>query len=406
MDTATSMREHRSRKQTQYYPSQNDSLHTMPQSGQGYEPDLPMHFTSAQQRLVLPDFVEIASRAFAEKAKTPSSALTLEKLLAVLPTGVLTLDNQGRVVDANPSAQKLLGSGLEGEYWRDVIQANFDPRVDDGHEVSLISGKRVSLMTRSLDDGNGQLIVITDLTETRELQTQLSRHQRLSAMGQMMSSLAHQIRTPLSAALLHADNLIGRHAGNQQVSGSGQKIIARLHNIERQISDMLIFAKGGVAPVQHTDVESLQRMFTEAAADLCQSYDSDIEWSYCTAQETVHCNIDALVGAFLNLLENAMQASPSFSKVFVEISAQTADTQYSDHSLLIKVIDNGSGIDASKLNNKDQSYQSTKLNGNGLGLEIVKLVCKSHGGDFKFAAVEKGACAEMRIRLDTLRGQR
>jgi two-component system sensor histidine kinase FlrB len=54
------------------------------------------------------------------------------------------------------------------------------------------------------------LVLLNDLTETRRLQDQLARHERLSSLGRMVASLAHQIRTPLSAAMLYASHLAER----------------------------------------------------------------------------------------------------------------------------------------------------------------------------------------------------
>ena len=115
---------------------------------------------------------------------------------------------RGRVQECNPTAIDLLGEPLEGESWLNVIQRVFAPRFDDGHEVSLKDGRRVSIATRSLAGEPGQLIVLTDMTETRALQERLSRHQRLSALGKVSASLAHQIRTPLSAAMLYGEHLV------------------------------------------------------------------------------------------------------------------------------------------------------------------------------------------------------
>ncbi len=320
--------------------------------------------------------------------------LTVAGLLAVLPTGVIILDKQGRVKLTNPAAERLLGSGLLDQYWRDIIAANFDPREDDGHEVSLISGKRVSLMTRSLAEGEGQLIVLNDLSETRELQNQLNRHQRLSAMGQMMSSLAHQIRTPLAAALLHADNLAGLDRNSLQVNKSASKIISRLHNIERQIRDMLVFAKGGCTPTMDLKLETLVVKLKEAAADLESSYARNISWQWVGEAEIINCNPDALQGAFLNLLENAMQASDRNEPINVEIRlAATASGQ--NNRVLIRVINTGADIDAATLKKLEEPFQSTKPNGTGLGLAIVKLVCQSHNGHLRMRSEAGSVCCEM-----------
>ncbi|MFX5472275.1 PAS domain-containing sensor histidine kinase, partial [Acinetobacter baumannii] len=92
---------------------------------------------------------------------------------------------------------------LVGMLWREVIARCFAPREDDGHEISLRDGRRLSIATRSLNGEPGQLILLNDLTDPRRPQEQLARHERLSALGRMVASLAHQIRTPLSAALLY-----------------------------------------------------------------------------------------------------------------------------------------------------------------------------------------------------------
>ena len=70
-----------------------------------------------------------------------------------------------------------------------------------------MDGRRIHIRTLAMADQPGQLILLTDMTETRALQAKLSQHERLSAMGRMVASLAHQIRTPVAAANLYAAHL-------------------------------------------------------------------------------------------------------------------------------------------------------------------------------------------------------
>ena len=91
----------------------------------------------------------------------------LQHLLQVLPTGVVVLDARGFVQQANPVAISMLGEPLTGQRWLDVITRSFRPRSDDGMEVSLHDGRRVQLAITSLQPEPGQLIVLTDLTETQ-----------------------------------------------------------------------------------------------------------------------------------------------------------------------------------------------------------------------------------------------
>ncbi|MFT7259957.1 MAG: two-component system sensor histidine kinase FlrB, partial [Glaciecola sp.] len=126
-----------------------------------------------------------------------NKAKRLNHLLEVMPAGVIVLDQNGHIKQANQQAVELLGEPLEKELWREIILRSFKPQADDGHEVSLRDGRKVKISISPLVEEKGQLIVLTDLTETRELQSRISHLQRLSSLGKMVASLAHQVRTPL-----------------------------------------------------------------------------------------------------------------------------------------------------------------------------------------------------------------
>lgn len=350
---------------------------------------------SLADSLVLPNSMVLPDSKMGGDKFSPG--LSVDSLMEALPSGVVVLDSQGRIQESNPAATQLLGPLTVGQYWRDLISKKFEPRFDDGHEVSLKSGQRVSLTTRSLQVYGGQLIVINDLTETRKLQAQLSRHQRLSSMGKMMSSLAHQIRTPLAAALLHADNLVSRSKSGDNGDKAGRKIISRLRNIERQIRDMLVFAKGGSAETTQIAPSILIEHMQESARDLADHYGADILWSDQGASAELHCNLDGLIGAFLNLLENAFQASDDKPCVTVKICIENDALRQGENFLAIEVIDQGGGIDPAILESLTVAFSTTKANGNGLGLAIVRLVCQSHGGHFSLVDNGNGASAKMLI---------
>ncbi|PRM91026.1 PAS domain-containing sensor histidine kinase, partial [Arcobacter cryaerophilus gv. occultus] len=142
----------------------------------------------------------------AQQQDNPLQSHEVSQLYAIftaLPTGVLLLDGEGRITRANPAALALLGEPLAGQAWRQIIDRCFQPREDDGHEISLRDGRRVQLSTQPLPDQPGQLVFITDLTETRKLQDRCNHIKRVSALGNMAASLAHHILTPLSAAIPH-----------------------------------------------------------------------------------------------------------------------------------------------------------------------------------------------------------
>jgi two-component system sensor histidine kinase FlrB len=302
-------------------------------------------------------------------------ASRLENLLQLLPGGVVVLNSQGQVSHCNPAAIELLGEPLEGQFWRDIIKQRFAPRLDDGHEISLKNGRRVSLATRSLQDEPGQIILLTDQTETRRLQQHLSRHQRLSAMGKMVSSLAHQIRTPLSAAMLYAGQLESSALTPAQSTRFAGKIMSRLHNMERQVKDMLIFARGDAVLDETLSVSALFEEL-QIASEVLLRGGFECHWQNDAGDATLACNRESLIGAMLNLIENALQAAGPQARLL--ISAQLLD----DGLLRLSVLDNGPGIPAPLLEQIKEPFFTTRPQGTGLGLSVAQVVAKAHKGQF------------------------
>lgn len=355
--------------------------------------DLSDAYELLQERVTqLTHEVEQANRQrLQEISEKERIASRLENLLQLLPGGVVVLNSQGQVTHCNPAAIDLLGEPLEGQFWRDVIKQRFAPRLDDGHEISLKNGRRVSLATRSLQDEPGQIILLTDQTETRRLQQHLSRHQRLSAMGKMVSSLAHQIRTPLSAAMLYAGQLESAPLTPAQSARFAGKIMSRLHNMERQVKDMLIFARGDAVL---DEIMSVDALFEELqiASEVLLRGGFECQWQNAAGAVALSCNRESLIGALLNLIENALQAAGP--KACLQIRAEALDASH----LRLYVQDNGPGIARELLEQIKEPFFTTRPQGTGLGLSVAQVVAKAHKGQFFIESecapsVETGTCA-------------
>ena len=85
-----------------------------------------------------------------------------QQLFASMPVGVLLLNAEGVVVMANPVADFLFDLPLIGRSWGEVVTLSFRPQKDDGHEISMASGRRVRVETASLGDAPGQLLILVD----------------------------------------------------------------------------------------------------------------------------------------------------------------------------------------------------------------------------------------------------
>ena len=308
-----------------------------------------------------------------------------QQVLEVMPSGVIFLDPMGVVCEANPEAYRLLGEPLEGERWFSVIQRAFDPQEDDGHEVSLRNGRKVKLAISASD--SGQLIFITDMTETRLLQSRISEMQRLSSLGKMVASLAHQVRTPLSSAMLYASNLSAPNLNSQTRQRFQAKLVDRLHDLEKQVNDMLLFAKGGDNKV--VDLFSLEELLNEL--------DNLVEAQVVTNQVDfiIDCddeglmllgNANALASALGNLITNAIQMSGKQCRVALSCVRQ-------EEVIHLSVVDNGPGIDADMQAKILEPFFTTRKQGTGLGLAVVQMVASAHKGSLSVESeLGKGAC--------------
>lgn len=341
----------------------------------------------------------VADLRLQELAEKEQIANRLENLLNFLPGGVVVLDCSGRISECNSAALDLLGQPLDGQLWRDVIARSFSPRQDDGHEVSLRDGRRISIATRNLGV-NGQIILLTDQTETRRLQSELSRSERFSALGKMMSALAHQIRTPLTAAMLYAGHLCNSKLDDEKRQQFSEKICNRLNNIERQVQDMLVFAKGELPLKDFITVKELQQAFAEAMEVPLMTTESICLWRNECEEKVIQCNREALIGALLNLVNNAIQAverNASLRITFAVAHGKALNKNLNENTqLLIAVCDTGPGVAAELLPQLGELFVTTKAQGTGLGLAVVKAVAHAHHGSFNLqSTLGQGTCASL-----------
>jgi two-component system sensor histidine kinase FlrB len=333
----------------------------------------------------------VSAQRMQELAEKERLAHRLQSLLDLLPGGVIVIDGQGVVREANPVARNLLGQPLVGMLWRQVIARNFAPREDDGHEISLKDGRRLSIATRSLHAEPGQLVLLTDLTETRRLQDQLSRHERLSALGRMVASLAHQIRTPLSAALLYASHLTEQVLPVEQQQRFAGRLKERLHELEHQVRDMLIFARGELPLPDRLAPAALFDALRSAAEP--HVLGMQVRWQCDSRMGDLLCNRDTLVGSVLNLIENAIQAGGREARLKIHLYQR-------DETLRLCISDNGPGIDNTTLARLGEPFFTTKTTGTGLGLAVVKAVARAHQGDVQLRSRPgRGTCAILTLPL-------
>ena len=313
-------------------------------------------------------------------AVKPQIPLSEWDILSSLPTALVIVNSQGRIVWLNPTAEAMLGYGLLGSLWLDVILRAFVPRADDGHEVSLADGRRVHVAIATLDSLPGILVSLSDITATRDYETAKENEKRLVSIGTMTAQLAHQIRTPLASAILYTEHLTNL----VELDARTQNWIKRLQechsSIEQQIQDLLLFARGTAIELSRTDMSDWCALLVQRAQPYVLS--RDVQFSVHNQLKTRVSLIhgESLIGAVLNLVINALQSDAT------EINLALASTD--DSGIQISVEDNGKGMSDEVKNQAFSPFYTTKAQGNGLGLAVVYAVVKSHGGKVSLESVE------------------
>ena len=318
-------------------------------------------------------------------------------LLEALPAGVLVLDGDGRVAETNPAARAMLGLPLHGEDWAAVAQRCLRPTTTP-HEWDLAApdaaapcARRLSLVISPLDAAGRRVVLLHDITEAHSMQQQLERHQRLSAMGEMAAGLAHQLRTPLATALLYTANLVKSNLADADRVRFAEKSLARLRHLERLIQDMLMFVKGESGGQDLVPVAALLGELQQVMEPQMALHGVNFSVVDRSGDAGVSGSRKALTGALLNLLENAMQACVAGGRV--SLVGETGAG-----SVLLRVADDGRGIDAALQERLFEPFFTTRAEGTGLGLAIVRGVVQAHGGEVQLTS-SPGAGSEFVLRL-------
>ncbi len=293
----------------------------------------------------------------------------LELLLATLPAGVIVLDTEGRIQMSNPAAREILGFDPLGERWIEVAGKAFESTSAPNGDSITTDGKRVTVLASALSGDAGRIVLLTNVTERRALETLVNRNDRLGAMGKMAASLAHQIRTPLATALLYLTQC--RKAPlPEKYALPLERGIERLHDMDRLVRDMLVFARGG-GPGERVRVADL---FEDVAASVAGIIPETAKLEIDDANGAVEIdgNRSTLVAALTNLVGNAVEAA---ADAHVILSAQKRGER-----LVLNVSDSGPGIPDTLHQRVLEPFFSTRSAGTGLGLAVAKTVAEAHGG--------------------------
>ncbi len=322
--------------------------------------------------------------------------LETDEILRNLTSGLVTVASNGCIVQVNHAAERLLGieeNALRGKPAHETLPSRLEPFVhlitnavvhhiaENRVEINIrdLSGETIPLGTstsilRNPDQSlRGVILIFSDLTHAKALETRVRTADRMAAIGELSASIAHEIRNPLAAISGSVEVL----AGELQLRGDNQRlmelIIAESERLTRILNEFLTFARidqprWGDVPLQHV-LESVTLLTKNHP-----SYDRRIKILLPSGEEhyVIHSDEQLLKQLLLNLTINAVEAlSRSGGTVRLEIKEMPADR------IALTVHNGGEAISENTLARMFEPFFSTKEGGTGLGLAIVHRLANS-----------------------------
>lgn len=303
-------------------------------------------------------------------------AAKLSALMDALPGGVIAIDADGIIKEQNPVAIQILGRDFQGKNWLHALEnsTSSGPMMDG--EISFQNGKRISISSSSYGEDGDTIILLTDVSENYRLNNLINREKRLAALGEMAARLAHQVRTPLSSAILYLSHLSAPAGTDAKSATITKKILNRLQKIERLVDGMLSFIRGDVNADQEFSLNDLLNEVKDSTSLQIKQAKGRLKLNCPKQDYIIKGDQEALFNALCNLVENSIQAAVSDPTIILSLSKDNETYE-------ISVEDNGPGIDAAIKEQIFEPFFSTRTVGTGLGLAVVLSTVKAHKGEIR-----------------------
>jgi len=222
----------------------------------------------------------------------------------------------------------------------------------------------------------GEGIIQKRAMERLRLKERLAHAERLSSLGEMAAGISHEIRNPLGIIRSSAELLKKKIAKIDPQNTFPDIIVEEATRLNRIITDFINYAKPRDPNVALCRVEEIldKNITYLEAQNKEQGY--VIKKNFQNHLPEIMADSAMLYQSFLNILINAMQSMPDGGRILVEVSSN-------DHWLTVHFDDEGQGIPSDNLDKIWDPFFTTKEQGTGLGLGIVKNIIESHGGSIQ-----------------------
>jgi len=345
----------------------------------------------------------------------------LSSVLDHTPDVVLTTDEEGRITEFNVGAEKLLGhskAGIVGgpvaalfeEGGEELVRRVLAGETLDRHRCQLrrrdgdIAELELNLapLKDDADSVVGTVWVGHDISELKATQLQLLQAEKLSAIGEIISGVAHELNNPLSGVLGFSQLLMGRHEATP-ISADLEKIHDAALRCQKIVKNLLAFARGHAPSRKYLGVNGIIEKTLDLKRYRLQVSDIEVRTELEPGLPRTMLDFHRIQQVLLNLINNAEHAMTETAGRSGRLFIRTTSA---GGSIRIEVTDNGCGMDAKTLERIFDPFFTTKEEGKGtgLGLSVSYGIVKEHGGRIQ-ARSRKGEGTTFVIELPILAGE-
>jgi signal transduction histidine kinase len=336
----------------------------------------------------------------------------LQQVVGSLSERVLLLDRERRVIMASPEAEKMLSGGrftLRGQKLSDALSYSHPLTViaerayTSGQSLQEVATFPVNgtqqpqtiVASLQLFDDRGQpagaLLTLRDFETLQRLETQLDFATKLAALNRITAGVAHEVKNPLHAMVLHLELLGAKMDAGLDPKPHVDILMTEVNRLKRVVQTFLDFTRPVEMKLAQVDANVLVREVILLAAD-ARAQGVDLEEHYGKGPLVIKADPDLLKQAILNIIINGCQVMPTGGKLVLETGHDDEEHVY------IAITDHGPGIPEDARDKIFNLYYTTKPKGSGIGLAQAFRAVQLHNGRIKVES-EVGAGTCFRIIL-------
>lgn len=322
-----------------------------------------------------------------------------EKIFASINSGIIVIDEAGKILTANPYALhdlEMRPAEITGCFIEEVIPGILSAASSHNREgvFSLKNGKTVYLgfnisTLRSSDGLSGSIILFRDITEIMSLRKELRRKEYFSTIGRMGSWIAHEVRNPVFAITSIAA-ILQKQAKDPEQEKFIASILKEARTLNLLVDDLLMYGKALELKTRRVMISEFMHGIMDGMMSIAAEFGGDVV--VMRDGEGLYAALDTerMKQVFYNLVKNSLEAEASV--VMIDVAAE-------GEAIVISVKDNGKGIKSSDITDMFTPFFTTKKSGTGLGLSICRKIVDEHGGSISISSdAEAGAAVQITLK--------